>query len=310
MPRYWVIAPVESKPPENFDKVWQFDVANNLISIGWNQLGNVSKMSRDELSDVVAAAYPDKPPGTKGLYANMIWAFYHEIAPGDVVIARRGRKILAGVGKVIQPAIYAPGKNPANTGHSNFLEVEWQAQPSEMVFPTVVFPMPTLAELSEAQYHIFLDGTVIPPEFPIASGVTEAIEDRNEFVLEKYLEEFIVSNFKAIFKGTLKIYEDTDGNDGQQYATEVGPIDILAVESKSNSFIVIELKKGRPSDQVVGQTLRYMGWVKKNLCTGGQDVKGLVICREPDLKLTYALAMTNNIDVRYYSVSFKLSEAP
>lgn len=310
MPRYWVIAPVESKPPENFDKVWQFDVANSLISIGWYQLGDVSTMSRDELSDAVAAAYPDKPPQTKGLYSNMIWAFYHEIAPGDVVIARRGRKILAGVGKVIQSAIYAPAKNPANPGHPNFLKVEWQPQASEKVFPTVVFPMPTLAELSEAQYHSILEDSFIPTEFPITSGVTVPIEDRNEFVLEKYLEEFIVSNFKVIFKGMLKIYEDTDVNDGQQYATEVGPIDILAVESKSNSFIVIELKKGRSSDQVVGQTLRYMGWVKKNLCTAGQDVKGLVICREPDPKLTYALSMTNNIDVRYYSVSFKLSEAP
>ena len=47
MPRYWVIAPVESKPPELFDKVWQFDLVNNLISIGWKQLGDVSKMSRD-----------------------------------------------------------------------------------------------------------------------------------------------------------------------------------------------------------------------------------------------------------------------
>ena len=33
MPRYWVIAPVDSKPPELFDKVWQFDLANNRISI-------------------------------------------------------------------------------------------------------------------------------------------------------------------------------------------------------------------------------------------------------------------------------------
>lgn len=71
-------------------------------------------------------------------------------------------------------------------------------------------------------------------------------------------------------------------------------------------FVVIELKKGRPSDEVVGQILRYMGWVKQNLCKSGQAVKGLIICRDPDPKLSYALQMTNNIDVRYYSVSFKL----
>jgi len=53
-----------------------------------------------------------------------------------------------------------------------------------------------------------------------------------------------------------------------------------------------------------------MGWVKKNLCKDGQAVKGLVICRDPDPKLSYALTMINNVDVRYYSVSFALKDAP
>ena len=307
MPRYWVIAPIESKPPELFDKVWHFDVANNLISIGWRQLGDVSMMSREKLSEAVASKYPEKPPGTQGLYGNMIWAFYHEIGPGDFVIARRGRKTLAAVGRVSQSAFYAPGKNPA-TEHPNFLEIAWQDQPRDRVFPSVVFPMHTLAELSEQQYRNLLEGSGI--ELPGTAEPSETFEDPSAFVLEKYLEDFIVSNFNTIFRGTLHIYEDAEGNEGQQYATDIGPIDILAVEPKSNVFVVIELKKGRPSDQVIGQILRYMGWVKKNLCKEGQAVKGLVICRDPDPKLSYALEMTNNIDVRYYSVSFKLREAP
>ena len=124
------------------------------------------------------------------------------------------------------------------------------------------------------------------------------------------MEDFIVSNFETIFRGKLKIYEDAEGLDGQQFATDTGPIDILATEPATASFVVIELKKGRPSDQVVGQILRYMGWVKENLCKNNQAVKGLVICRDPDQRLSYALTMTNNIDVRYYSVSFALKEAP
>jgi predicted Mrr-cat superfamily restriction endonuclease len=112
MPRCWIIAPVESRKPELFDKVWQFDVANKLISIGWSELGDISKMSRQALSDAVATTYPDKPPSTKGLIVNMLWAFYHEIGVNDFVIARRGRKTLAAVGKVIRTAFYAPGKNP------------------------------------------------------------------------------------------------------------------------------------------------------------------------------------------------------
>ncbi len=128
MPRFWVIAPVESKNPQLFDNVWQFDVANNLISIGWSELGDISKMSRETLSDAVAAAYPDR---AKGLIFNMLWAFYHEIGLGDFVIDRGGRKTLVAVGKVVRAGFYAAGRNPflARPGysHSNFIEVEWQA---------------------------------------------------------------------------------------------------------------------------------------------------------------------------------------
>jgi predicted Mrr-cat superfamily restriction endonuclease len=89
MPRYWIIAPHESNPPQLFDKVWQYDLANNLISIGWVQLGDASRLSLTELAEKVASTYPDRK---KGLVAKMIWSFYHEISVGDFIIARRGQK--------------------------------------------------------------------------------------------------------------------------------------------------------------------------------------------------------------------------
>lgn len=60
MPRYWVIAPFRSEQQEMFDKVWQFDLSNNVISIGWERVGNVAKMSHDELVAAVAAGCTDK----------------------------------------------------------------------------------------------------------------------------------------------------------------------------------------------------------------------------------------------------------
>jgi restriction system protein len=307
MSRYWIIAPLASSDPDLFDNSWQFDLENNIITIGWHELGDISQLSREALSSKVASSYSDKPGQTKGLITNMLWSFYHEISPGDLIIARRGRKVLAAAGKVISPAICAPKPRNPHLKHRGTLEVEWQSQPRDKEFPTLVFPMRTLTEITEAEYGEFLGS---PSIAPISSEVGSEPIDQNAFVLEKYLEDFIVSNFATIFNGQLKIYADADGADGQQYATDIGLLDILAFEPKSNSFVVIELKKGRPSDQVVGQVLRYMGWVKKNLCKDGQSVRGLVVCREPDPKLSYAIEMTNNIDVRYYSVSFKLREAP
>ncbi|MFY9619598.1 MAG: endonuclease NucS domain-containing protein [Pyrinomonadaceae bacterium] len=137
-----------------------------------------------------------------------------------------------------------------------------------------------------------------------SQGLAESVV---EFGLEKNLEEFIVANFESVFGGRLRIYQDPDtGAYGQQYQTAIGVIDILAVDAKTKSFVVIELKKGRSSDDVVGQILRYMGWVKEHLCKANQSVRGLIICKEPDPRLSSAIKMTQRIDVKYYSVSFKL----
>jgi restriction system protein len=308
MSNYWVIAPVEAKDSKLFDKIWAFDLANNVISIGWSKLGDISNLSKEELLDTFSKAFPEKPTQTKSLCTNMIWSFYHEIKPGDIIIARKGRKTLSAVGKVIQMATYSPGKNPDNS-HPHYLGVEWQQEPQNINFDNLVFNIPTLSRYSEMRYRSLLEDSE-------SADSTECVENDDDvpvsttFVLEKYLEEFIVSNFNSIFTGKYKIYEESEELDGQQYPAGKDRIDILAIEPESNAFVVIELKKGRTSDQVVGQILRYMGWVKKNLCNDGQTVKGLIIGRDHDSKLSDALEMTNNINVKYYSVSFNLRDSP
>ena len=136
------------------------------------------------------------------------------------------------------------------------------------------------------------------------------IENESQFILEKYMQEFMISNWQNInFGRELTIYKDDDGNTGEQYTTDIGYIDILAVD-KNGNFVVIELKKGRESDKVVGQLLRYIGWVKKHLATRGQSVGGLVICKDNDQKLEYAISATQGIQIKYYNVNFKLVDTP
>ncbi|MBU4373033.1 MAG: DUF1016 family protein [Euryarchaeota archaeon] len=75
-------------------------------------------------------------------------------------------------------------------------------------------------------------------------------------------------------------------------------------------IVIIELKRGRESDKVVGQTLRYMGWVKKNLAKEGQNVCGLIITFEgdPDSRLKYSLEPIKDlIEVKFYKISITIS---
>jgi len=93
---------------------------------------------------------------------------------------------------------------------------------------------------------------------------------------------------------------------GQQYPTDTGPIDILAISHDKQTILVIELKRGRASDRVVGQTLRYMGYVQDELAGPDQTVQGLVIALEDDQGLKRALSMVPSIKFKRYEVSFKL----
>lgn len=122
------------------------------------------------------------------------------------------------------------------------------------------------------------------------------------FEFEKQLENFLKDNLFAIEKG-LKVYVDNNRNNGKQYVTDVGIIDLLCTD-KNNDFVVIELKKKRTSDIVVGQVLRYMGWINENLNTD-KKVRGIIITPEIDTKLDYAASMVPDIQVKYYKIKLE-----
>jgi restriction system protein len=78
------------------------------------------------------------------------------------------------------------------------------------------------------------------------------------------------------------------------------------VSKDKKRLLVIELKKGRASDKVVGQILRYMGYVKQDLADEGQTVKGAIIALEDDIRIRRALAMVPDVSFYRYEVSFRL----
>lgn len=143
----------------------------------------------------------------------------------------------------------------------------------------------------------------------IITGFSQNTEEEMEFALEKYLEEFIESNWDKInFGEDLTLYTDTDGNSGRQYlAGDIGYIDLLSLDKKGN-FVILELKKGKKDDEVVGQMMRYLSWVEENLA-GDKKVRGIIVVRERNKKLEYALRQVQEkVKVMLYKVNFKLEE--
>jgi restriction system protein len=144
---------------------------------------------------------------------------------------------------------------------------------------------------------------------PIAiTSSDKDIENPSMFALEMHLEDFLIKNWEHTpLSKNYDIYKDEDEEvSGKQFPTDTGPIDILAISKDKKEYLVIELKKGRASDSVVGQVQRYMGFIKDEYLEKDQKVRGAIIALENDLKVKRALSVTSDIDFYEYKINFDL----
>jgi len=147
------------------------------------------------------------------------------------------------------------------------------------------------------------DGVAVPDEVG-----EEAAEDDDPgsrtFAFERDLQNYLVRNLGLLEPG-LKLYEDEDGEfTGVEFPAGHRYIDILAVGS-DDAYVVIETKVSRAYDRVVGQILRYVGWVKENLA-GEAPVRGIIVASEISKDLILATSSVKDIRLVAYEISFKL----
>lgn len=234
----------------------------------------------------------------------ILWTIGKGIIKGDIVICPDGKGSYY-VGEVISDYFYKPNTNlPHRRSIKNgFLYSLNGQQCLELKYSTG--STGTTANISQYADEIEkLIGSLKPPT--IFSN-DSTVEDPSEFAVEKHLEDFLVKNWKQTELGKqFDIYEEDGEVVGQQYPSDTGPIDILAVSKDKKILLVVELKKGRASDNVVGQIQRYMGYVKEELAESNQEIRGIIIALEDDIRIKRALSVTNNIEFYRYQVSFKL----
>ncbi|MBO7506906.1 MAG: DUF1016 family protein [Paludibacteraceae bacterium] len=239
-----------------------------------------------------------------GLSCGYLWTFSKGLETGDVVLCPNGRGEYY-VGEICSGYYYVPGTNLCHRR-----KVQWYDKGilrSEMSegLRNSTGSTGTCCEVTKYQAEIDALIKNVAPATIVATS--EQIEDPSAFALEKHLEDFLVKNWKHLELGKkYDIFEDNGEMVGEQYLTDTGPIDILAVSKDKKTILVIELKRGQATDVVVGQIQRYMGYVKEELADKGQSVKGIIIGLEADTRLKRALAVCPDISFYQYQISFKL----
>jgi hypothetical protein len=124
-----------------------------------------------------------------------------------------------------------------------------------------------------------------------------------EFAYETDLRNYLAKNLHTLESG-LRVYEE-EGINGIEFPVGGRFIDILAVD-REGGLVVIELKVSRGYDRVVGQLMRYVAWVKKNLAEGDQNVRGFIVARQISEDLLLACSMVPGVELFEYELSLSL----
>lgn len=121
------------------------------------------------------------------------------------------------------------------------------------------------------------------------------------------LEEFIYRNWLNIDWGSDLELHKTAKHGGRQFPAGPWTVDFLTRDKKNNDLVVIHLMRTEASDSTVGQLLRHISWVKENVAEEGQNVRGIIIAKEADPALEYAVRELQFVEIRTYSLDFHLT---
>ncbi len=249
---------------------------------------------------------PEKTKISAGLACGMLWTVAKGVLVGDIVLCPDGKGSYY-AGEVTGEYEYHKGETlPHRRSVRWFTRAISRDEMSEPL-KNSAGSIGTVSNITKYAEEI---EALISGSLPASIISTDAtIEDPSEFALEKHLEDFLVQNWHGTELGKrFDIYEEDGEKVGQQYPSDTGPIDILAISKDKKEIAVIELKKGRASDVVVGQVQRYMGYVKEELAEDNQSVRGIIIAFENDVKINRALSVAPNIEFYTYKIHFKLEK--
>ena len=270
--------------------------------------GKLPEDWRDFNHQFIPVYLADNPGKTKvaaGLACGGLWTLCKGIKTGDIVVCPNGKRVFL-FGEVTGDYSYHQGEILPHRRTVKWYSVTKPRAEVSEEFNTSTYSQGTIV-IRITKHAKEIDAIIGAESQPTIVTTDATVEDPSEFALEKHLEDFLVKNWHNTELGKkYDVYEEEGEIVGQQYPSDTGPIDILAISKDKKELLVVELKKGRASDNVVGQIQRYMGYVQEELAENGQTVKGVIIALENDKRIKRALAVATNIEFYQYQVSFKL----
>ena len=277
-----------------------FGIDQELTSL----LGGEQREFTQQIRPTYQQVFPEKSKGSAGLACGFLWTISKGIQVGDIVLSPNGQGRYF-VGEVTGEYRYVAGaEQPHQRPVAWHEELVDRSEMSESLRNSAG-SIGTVSNVSKYREEL---EQLIKGEAKTQALISQdpTVEDATVFALEKHLEDFLVANWSSTPLGRTHDLYETEESGGQQFPTDTGPIDLLAISKDKQELLVVELKRGRASDAVVGQIQRYMGYVLEEIAEDHQQVRGVIIALDDDKRIRRALQIAQGIEFYRYAVKFDL----
>lgn len=171
--RYWLYAPGEGA------SMWDEFYQRGIMGLGWHELGNLNTYtSKKEMSDKLREVFGGESSYKNSVHA--VWQFVHDLKPGDIVFAKRGRTEILGRGVI--ESDYEFDEN-CKDAYPNIRKVKWTHKGSWQ--RAEMFAMKTLTDISDYPDSV----NKISALFEDAAEDEEKIKKYPPYTMEDFLED-------------------------------------------------------------------------------------------------------------------------
>jgi hypothetical protein len=106
----------------------------------------------------------------------------------------------------------------------------------------------------------------------------------------------------------LRVYEDDGSPVGAGFPTAVGEIDLLA-QDDAGGLVVVTVADGDPDKELVLELLQRIGFVRTQVATSGQEVRGLLLVERLSDATRYTIAaLGSTVSVKVWRVALTFED--
>ncbi len=227
---YWLYAPGEGAG------MWDEFFDRGVMGIGWSELGDLSSYDTKEGARLKLQEVRDSDTSQKNS-AHAVWQFVHDIKPGDVVFAKRGRTEILGCGVVAGDYSY----DPDGGLYPNLRKVEWGSKGNWRM--DEMFAMKTLTDVTDypnliGKIETFFEQDAEGQEEAEELAVKYPLYSVEDFLSEVYMSEAAYDTLTGVLRSKKNIILQGAPGVGKTFVAKRLAYSMMGVKDVSRVMMV------------------------------------------------------------------------